>query len=72
MMVKDFPAPTLFAFVPWLVARRFGSLAKAAGGERPAFCCAPGAPGWASCRPRCAAGGGSSAGAGATAATSCG
>jgi GT2 family glycosyltransferase len=29
MMVKDFPAPTLFAFVPWALARRFGSLLRA-------------------------------------------
>ena len=29
MMVKDFPAPALFAFVPWAVVRRFGSLVRA-------------------------------------------
>jgi GT2 family glycosyltransferase len=29
MMAKDFPAPALFAFVPWAVARRFGSLLRA-------------------------------------------
>ncbi len=29
MMAKDFPAPALFAFVPWAVVRRFGSLVRA-------------------------------------------
>ncbi len=31
MMVKNFPVSMLLAFAPWLVARRVGSLAKAAG-----------------------------------------